>query len=253
MTAVVSDIVSPITHQWNANLQRELPGDLLLTAAYVGTSAVRLFGNDELNYPIDGVRINPARGAILVRTNGRHSSYHGGQFTLDRRFSGGLLLRGTYTLSRTLDNGSEVFTTSGGSSRIQDFQNPGGDKGLSVFHRKHRVAFTYLYEIPYVKSAGAGWSALRALTRDWQVSGTYFYQSGAPQTIFVGGIETNKDGNAFNGRPNLGSPSASFNSVGIDGAIFGVPAPSGMFFEAQNFLNCDDVSIICQPAKAASN
>jgi len=253
VVSVVSDIVSPITHQWNMNIERELPANLLLTAAYVGTAGVRLFGTDELNFRVDGVRLNPSRGAITVRANGRHSSYHGGQFTLDRRFSRGMLLRGAYTFSRTLDNGSEVFITSGGASRVQDFFNYRGDKGLSVFHRKHRVALTYVYEIPFVKSEGAGWSALRAVTRDWQLSGTYFYQTGAPETIFVGGIDTNSDGNAFNGRPNLGSASAPFNSVGIDGALFGVAAPSGMFFEAQNFLNCDDVTIPCQPARPASD
>ena len=115
------------------------------------------------------------------------------------------------------------------------------------------MALTYIYDIPFVKSAEAGWSALRTVTRDWQVSGTYFYQSGAPETIFIGGIDTNNDGNAFNGRPNLGNPSAPFNSVGIDGALFGVPAEPGTFFEAQNFLNCDDVTIACQPAKPASD
>ncbi len=253
VTSVVSDIVSPITHQWNLNVERELPGNFLLTAAYVGTAGVRLFGNDEFNYRINNVRINRSRGAVMARTNGRHSSYHGGQFTLDRRFSHGMMMRGSYTLSRTLDNGSEVFTTSGGSTRVQDFASPGSDKGLSVYHRTHRVALTYVYEIPGVKSEGAAWIPVRALTRDWQVSGTYFYQTGAPETIYIGGIDTNSDGNAFNGRPDLGSASAPFNSVGIDGTLFGVPTPAGMFYEAQNFLNCDDETIPCNPAKAADN
>lgn len=253
VTSVVNNIVSPVTHQWNVNVQRELPWNFILTTAYVGTSGVRLFGNDELNYRINGVRINPARGAILARTNNRHSSYHAGQFTLDRRFSQGLLMRATYTFSKTLDNGSEVFTTSGGSSRVQDFTNVAGDKGLSAFHRRHRFALTYVYDIPTVKNEGMGWSVLRALIRDWQVSGTYFYQSGAPETIFIGGIDTNNDGNAFNGRPNLGNRNAPFTSVGIDGALFGVPTPPGMYFEVQNFLNCDDITILCQAARPASD
>ncbi len=253
VTSVVDNIVSPVTHQWNVNVQRELPWKFIFTAAYVGTSGVRLFGNDELNFRVAGVRINPARGAILARTNGRHSSYHGGQFTLDRRFSQGLLMRGTYTWSRTLDNGSEVFTTSGGSSRVQDFANVANDKGLSAFHRKHRVALTYVYDIPTVKNEGMGWDILRAFTRDWQVSGTYFFQSGAPETIHIAGIDTNNDGNAFNGRPNLGSPDAPFTSVGIDGGLFGVPNTPGFFFEVQNFLACDGVTIPCDPERPAGD
>jgi outer membrane receptor protein involved in Fe transport len=253
VTSVVNNIVSPITHQWNVNVQRELPWNFILTTAYVGTSGVRLFGNDELNYRINGVRINPARGAILVRTNNRHSSYHGGQFTLDRRFSQGLLMRATYTWSKTLDNGSEVFTTSGGSSRVQDFADVANDKGLSVFHRKHRVALTYIYDIPTIKNEGMGWDILRAVIRDWQVSGTYFYQSGAPETIYIGGLDTNSDGNAFNGRPNLGNPDAPFTAVGIDGGQFGVPNTPGFYFEIQNFLACDGVTIPCDPERPASD
>jgi hypothetical protein len=165
--------------------------------------------------------------------------------------SAGLLLRAAYTFSKTLDNGSEVFTTSGGSSRIQDFLHPGLDKGLSVFDRRHRLSITYVYAIPNIKSSNSAWMPLKAMTRDWQISGTYSYQSGAPETIFIGGIDTNSDGNAFNGRPNLGNPSAPFSSIGIDGTIFGVPTPAGQFYEIQNFLECDDVTIPCDPAQAA--
>ncbi len=251
VTSVVSDIASPVTHQWNLDIQREVPGGFVFTAAYVGTAGVRLFGNDELNYRINGVRINTARGAVTARDNGRHSSYHGAQFSAERRMAAGLLLRASYTFSKTLDNGSEVFTTSGGSTRIQDFLNPGLDKGLSAFHRKHRFSITYLYEIPTIRSQGSGWAPVKALTRDWQLSGTYSYQSGAPETIFVGGIDTNNDGNAANGRPNIGNLSAPFNSIGIDGSLFGVPTPAGQFFEIQNFLNCDDVTIPCNAAQPA--
>ncbi len=253
VTSVVSDIVSPLTHQWNFNVQRELPWNFVLTAAYVGTSGVRLFGTDDFNFRVNGVRINPARGVVLARANSRHSSYHSGQFTLDRRFSRGLLMRAAYTWSKTLDDGSEVFVTSGGSTRVQDFSNAKADKGLSAFHRKHRVALTYVYDIPTIKNDGMGWDVLRAFIRDWQVSGTYFFQSGAPETIHIAGIDTNNDGNAFNGRPNLGNPSAPFNSVGIDGTLFGVPTTPGMFFEVQNFLNCDGVTIPCDPERPASD
>jgi len=250
--SVVNNIVSPVTHQWNLDIQREVPGGFVVTAAYVGTAGVRLFGNDELNYRVNGVRINTTRGAVTARSNGRHSSYHSAQFSAERRMAAGLLMRASYTFSKTLDNGSEVFTTSGGSTRTQDFVHPDQDKGLSVFHRKHRFSITYLYEIPTIKSSGSAWAPLKTVVRDWQISGTYSYQSGAPETIFIGGSDTNNDGNAFNGRPNLSNPSAPFNSIGIDGGLFGVPTPAGQFYEVQNFLNCDDVTILCNPAQAAN-
>ncbi len=247
VTSVASDVVSPLTHQWNLNVQRELPGNFIVSGAYVGTRGVRLFGNDEFNYRINGVRINPARGLVLARTNGRDSIYHSAQLKVDRRFTRGFLLRGSYTFSRLIDNGSEVFTTSGGTTRFQDFTNPGADRGLSAFHRAHRFVITYVWELPYVKADQGGWRVLNAITRDWQVSGTTTFQSGAPETISIQGIETNRDGSAFNGRPNFGNLGAPFNSIGIDGTLFGVPTPAGTLFEVQNFLQCDDISIICQP------
>jgi len=104
-------ILNPLTHQWNLDIQRELPGGLIFTAAYVGTRGEHLFVNQEYN-PIDpatGVRLNPALGDVLVRNNAADSIYHSGQLTLDRKFSHGLLLRGAYTYSKLIDDGSEVF------------------------------------------------------------------------------------------------------------------------------------------------
>jgi hypothetical protein len=168
---------------------------------------------------------------------------------VDRRLRRGLLLRASYTFSKLLDNGSEVFTTSGGSTRVQDFTNVAGDRGLSAFDRRHRLALTYVYEIPSWKRNSGAAAVLSHVIRDWQISGNVFFQAGAPETIFVGGVDTNLDGNAFNGRPNLGNKAAAFNSIGIDGSFFGVPTPAGELYEMQNFLQCDDDTIICLPSQ----
>lgn len=241
VTSIASNLVSPLTHQWNFNLQRELPGKFIVSGAYVGTRGVRLFGNDEFNYRINGVRINPARGVVLARTNGRDSIYHSAQLKVDRRFSHGLLLRGAYTFSKLIDNGSEVFTTSGGTTRVQDFTNPGEDRGLSAFHRARRLVLTYVWELPYVKSDQGGWRVLNAITRDWQLSGTTSFQSGAPETISIQGLETNADGSAFNGRPNLGNPSAPFNSIGVDSVYFGLPPGQILDLNTGNPVTANDV------------
>ena len=39
----------PYVQQWNFNLQRQLPGDMLLTIAYVGTKGVKLRDEIDLN------------------------------------------------------------------------------------------------------------------------------------------------------------------------------------------------------------
>src|SRR5262249_34328664 len=45
----------------------------------------------------------------------------------------------------------------------------------------------------------------------WQTSGTISFQTGAPQTIYLGGWDQNGDGEGSNDRPTLINPSASIN------------------------------------------
>src|SRR5260370_30722186 len=42
-------ILNPLTYQYNLDIQRELPGGFILTAAYVGTRGEHLFANQEYN------------------------------------------------------------------------------------------------------------------------------------------------------------------------------------------------------------
>jgi hypothetical protein len=188
-----------------------LPGNFILTAAYVGTRGERLFVNQDYNpgtgqFDANGnvIRVNPNLGPILVRTNGGDSIYHAGQLTLDRKFSHGLLLRGAYTYSKFIDDTSEVFITSGLSSFAQNVFNQGADRGLSAYDRRHRMVLTYVWDVPFVRGSSNRFSsALQAITRDWQTSGIFTWSTGAPET-FNDGFDANGDGHGGNDRPNLG-------------------------------------------------
>ncbi len=207
-----SHLLNPVTYQWNLDIQRELPGGFVLTAAYVGTRGEHLFASQEYN-PIDpntGVRLNPALGDVVVRTNGGDSNYHSGQLTVDRKFTHGFLLRGAYTYSKFIDDVSEVFTTTGFSSFSQDLFNQKGDYGLSAYDRRHRFVATYIWDLPYVHNTNnlaAG--VVSQITRGWQWAGTFTVQSGAPETI-NDGFDNNGDGRSPD-RPDLANP-ADFNT-----------------------------------------
>jgi Carboxypeptidase regulatory-like domain/TonB-dependent Receptor Plug Domain len=204
---IASNLRNPLTHQWNVDIQRQLPGGLLLTAAYVGTRGEHLFVNQEFNPGF----VNPNFGLVSARTNGGDSIYHAGQLTVEHPFKHGLLVRGAYTYSKFIDDMSEVFTTSGLSSRAQSLSNQGADRGLSAFDRRHRFSVAYLYDLPYVHNNGnAALSVLSAITRDWQTSGTLSFASGAPETISVG-FDNNGDGFGGNDRPSLGNASVPIN------------------------------------------
>jgi len=208
----VSNLRNPQIHQWNLNIQRELPGKLILETAYVGTRGEKLFVNEQLN-PKDPTqagdpRLNPNKGSIIARTNRGDSIYHGLQATVSRT-TGALTLRGSYTWSRSIDNQSEVFTTSGGASRWENVFDPRSDRGPSAFNRSQRAAISYVYELPRLKNHGLLTTALGG----WSTSGTISFQTGVPETIYLRGYDMNGDGETNNDRPFLGNASAP-NRVG---------------------------------------
>lgn len=201
--AVTSNLRNPQIHQWNLSVQRELPLKLLFEVAYVGTRGERLWVNEQLN-PVDvntGDRLNPNRGQIVVRGNRGDSIYHGLQTTVSHNYKS-LSLRGSYTWSRAIDNQSEVFATSSGASRWMILNDPRSDRGPSAFHRTHRASISYVYELPRYKGHGV----LSAALGGWASSGQIGFQSGAPQTVYIGGWDQNGDGEGFNDRPVLSNP-----------------------------------------------
>jgi outer membrane receptor protein involved in Fe transport len=205
--SIPSNLVNPKTLQWNLNIQRELPGNFIFTAAYVGTRGEHLYVNQQYNPGVTGVRLVPTQGSVLVRTNGADSIYHGGQFSLERQFSRGLLLRAAYTYSKLIDDGSEVFTLAGAltSTSANPFSQA-SDRGLSAYDRRNRFVMSYVWEIPYNHGDSLGMKALRAVTGHWQWSGILTIQSGIPGIINTGS-DTNQDLNAGDDRPNVANAS----------------------------------------------
>lgn len=204
---VTDNLRNPRTYQWNLNVQRELPGKLIAQVAYVGTRGEGLFANEQLN-PVDpntGNRLNPNKGAIIVRGNRGDSIYHGLQTEVTRNV-GNLSLRGAYTWSRSIDNSSEVFVTSGGASRWQNVMDPRSDRGPSVFNHTNVASFTWVYALP---SPNARF--LNQVFGGWETAGSIVLQSGAPENLYFGGFDQNGDGEGFNDRPSLGNPHAALN------------------------------------------
>jgi hypothetical protein len=105
---------------------------------------------------------------------------------------------------------SEVFVTSGLSSRAQNLTDQAAERGLSAFDRRHRLSIAYLYNLPYVHNdSNTAFRLLKAVTSGWQTSGTLAFASGAPETI-SDGFDNNGDAYA-NDRPSLGNPKVPIN------------------------------------------
>jgi hypothetical protein len=205
---VVDNLRNPRTYQWNLNVQRELPGKLIAQVAYVGTRGTGLFDNEQFKPRVYAgspfgfnPRVNPNFGSMVVRANRGDSIYHGLQAEVNRNV-GRLSLRAAYTWSRSIDNGSEVFTNTGGSSFWQNVFNPRSDRGPSAFNHTHVAAFTWVYALPDPSTR-----FLKQVLGGWETSGSVVLQSGAPETLFFGGLDVNGDGQG-NDRPSLLNPNA---------------------------------------------
>ncbi|HWC15676.1 MAG TPA: hypothetical protein VG498_01610, partial [Terriglobales bacterium] len=238
-TSIASDMVNPKIYQWNANVQRELPAAMIITLSLIGTRGLHLYESDTLNafagYNPTALasgtlsylpRLNPARGPITVRDNSGDSHYNGLSAEVERHFARGLLFRSSYTFSKAIDDGSDVYFGLGTLTVVpQAPYFPTGrhsERALSAFDTRHRWVTSFVYLVPsWQSNANVFAHGLSVLSSGWELSNVFSMQSGEPATISIAGIDTNGDGNTANGRPFLGNPSAPITSLAIDGIFIG--------------------------------
>jgi hypothetical protein len=176
----------PYVEQWNFGVQRELPGNLLVEAAYVGSHGVHLedfagnqfnvlpdkylsLGNalfDSLPNPFYGiVPATSAFGASNTITRKQlllpypyfgsitgqaghiaSSSYNGVQIKAQKRMSRGLSTLFSYTFSKAIDDASRTEASAGGH---QDLNNLRLDRSLSANDRSQIINLSFIYELPF--------------------------------------------------------------------------------------------------------
>jgi hypothetical protein len=133
-----------------------------------------------------------------------NSIYNSFQTSLQKRFSGGYMFKVNYTFSRSLD----TFSDEGQYQVEHDQSRPFLNRGLSDFHRKHRLIGSGTWDLPF---KGNRW------IDGWSVSGIVTLQSGRPFTI----IDNTASGFLFssrNSRPNL-APGATYEDLATKGPV----------------------------------
>ncbi len=245
VNSVDRNLVNPMTYVWNLAVQRELPGGNIVDLGYVGSRGTHLFINEQMNPGINGVRINPARGSITVRTNGGDSIYHSLQARFERGFRNGLLYRLAYTFSKAIDNtNSEVFATTGGTSVGSNPFNRRDDRSVASYDVPHRFTLVALWDSSSMFKEGWRGKLLGGFT-----FGTiYRIQSGNVETPFLGGADLNGDRNAFNDRPSLGNPNAPEDTVAFSNDFNGTTSPTGFSDLSGNDIDPANSRFIVDPA-----
>src|SRR5205823_10112850 len=118
VTSQSRNFENPEAWNWNVTFERESVLKTLLSVAYVGRRGLHLQREADINQPTTAVRaanptanLNSIRpylgyGSIRQTDNVASSRYNSLQVTWNRRFSGGLQFGATYTLSKSMDDGS---------------------------------------------------------------------------------------------------------------------------------------------------
>jgi len=205
-------IKDPYVYNFFFGVQREIAPKTVVEANYVGTAGHRLFRSQSLNRTIGGVLPagatltnnvgdtvtglggfpNPNYGVLREWQNAVNSNYNAFQLTLNRQMSHGMSAHASYTWSHSIDNGSSwhdsatsAAGSAGGDGYSTDTNNPGLDRGNSLFDIRHRLVFDYVYQLPGQNLHGPE----GALLGGWSLNGIWSFQSGphwSPYARLVG-------------------------------------------------------------------
>jgi hypothetical protein len=131
-------------------------------------------------------RLDPTRGAVVLRCNCTSSSYHSLPTSLEKRLSRSFATAAHYTWSSFIDGASDIInpTPTGEMGFPQDSFNRNADRGRSAFDRPHRIAVNDLFELPFFRDRR---DILGKTLGGWQATGFLTLQSGAPFSVLDGG------------------------------------------------------------------
>jgi hypothetical protein len=220
---------APKAMTWSLSFQRELSREWTMELRYLGTRGLNLPVQTRLNaitvfethpelalptyfsntdVPATVPLTAPTRAAFLAARDLRYTSlgfdggfitafepignsiYHAGSIEINRRFGRGLFAKANYTFSRTIDDSTNEFSSSTvNPRRAQNPYNMANERGLSALDMPHKLSLSWVWEMP--KPHGDGLLSRHVLA-GWQLSGTYYAQSGQPITA-LSGADANGD------------------------------------------------------------
>jgi hypothetical protein len=224
---------------YNLAIERQLPGNMVLSVAYAGSRGVHIpntiEGNPEIPtilangqefWPATAPRVNPNFGYCECKSSGSNSYYNSIQTGLQKRLTKNLQFQASYTFSKLLDTTQSQFggDAGGGIATGTDPTHLPTDKGPTDWNIPHNFVFNTLYNLPSTGKSGIG----GALLNGWRVGTILTMESGVPFSVYLSGQRSRSGvlGGTSADRPDLisgcklilGGPSEYYNP-----ACFSVP------------------------------
>ncbi len=216
---VQPDLQTPTLISYSLRIQQQLSPNTSLTVGYIGSHGYHeLIGIDAnepspvicpaapcpaaypATFPVGIANTPVPAGTYFVPTTTKAnpsiantwtwfsegvSSYNALQVDVNRRFSGGLALRGVYTFSKVLDDGDSLnATTSGGGPALASNPfNLRSDWGLGTFDVRHVAVVNVSYALPVGRGKpllGDVQGFANVLASGWTVNSIVTLQGGFP-------------------------------------------------------------------------
>jgi hypothetical protein len=173
--------------------------------------------------PLNFIVANPQFLNAVYTGNFGNSTYNSGQFELNRRFSHGLTIQGTYVLSHAI--GDSEGDSASYSASYRTLRNEHIDKRPLSFDFVNVVKLNGLYELPFGKGKPIGGNANGFVDRfigGWQLGAIGFLNSGSPLTFTAQNTINNTTASASFTANQVGPlPSTGVQRVGTGVVYFG--------------------------------
>jgi hypothetical protein len=211
------------------------------------------------------LRPNQQFNQILYFDNGGDSIYHSMQLGVGKQFGSGVLLHGSYTLAKSIDDlsidpvqasvGGGLTTTA--SRTPADGRNYRNERARSDFDQRHVVNVSNIVELPFGKgkkffSGSKGF--VNAIIGGWSLNSIFTYQSGEPFTVRSGVLTANGSAQSRAAlKPGVTLPKAELQEkAGVVGPVyfansdaFTFPAPGQLgfgrnIFQGPHYWNLDE-------------
>jgi hypothetical protein len=259
---VQPNLETPTLISWSLRVQQELTANTTLTVGYIGSHGYHeIIGVDAnepfpvvcpaspcpANYPATfpigiagtpvpagtyyvptSVRANPTLNNTWTYFSWGDSSYNALQVDVNRRFNHGLVVRGVYTWSKTIDDGDSLNATTSGNQPAL-VSNPfdlRADRGLANFDVRNAAVISASYAVPFGRTSRAG---------GWILNSIVTLQGGFPFSPLLSYNPSNNGDTrnpvrpfvnpAFTGSVIEGNPNQWFNPA----AFLAPPTGSGFY------------------------
>lgn len=186
---------------YNFAIERQLPKDFVVSAAFVGTSTTHQFVDHEMNagFPGSGTAGLPLAASLgrkvstLFEDGWLSSHYTSLQVAINRHFSTGLLLKGAYTRSKAIDMADD----DGRVGLLFNYPPElARNEALAGFDIPNNFQIGGVYELPFGKGKPYLQNGIAGhVLGGWQLNGTFSAYSGLPFTVTASSASLNAPNN----------------------------------------------------------